>query len=204
MKSYNNLLEQLNILPHFNKLSIIQLAKQLNLTNSTIDTYISRFLRYKKIIALKNGLYISRKFYEDHKLDVSYLFYLANVLYVPSYVSSFTALQYYNINTETSYLISSVSPKTTREYPTRIGNFEYRSIAKKLFHDFYLKKEKFSFYIASPSKALFDLLYFKTRQFQNTKEKYIKCLVDELRVDIDEMDKAEKKKFYKMIKNIYE
>ena len=56
------------------------------------------------------------------------------------------------------------------------------------------------FFIASPAKALFDLLYFKTRQFRGIKPEDIKPLIEELRVDIDEMDKSEQDKFYEMIK----
>ncbi len=204
MKSFDNLLEQLNTLPYFNKLIIFQLAKQLDLKSSTIDTYISRFLKYKKIIALKNGLYISKKFYEENKLDISYLFYLANVIYKPSYISSYTALQYYNLSTEAIYPTTSISTKATRNYQTKIGDFKYQSINKNLFQDFYLKKEKFNFYITSPSKALFDLLYFKTKQFKTIKFGEVNDLLAELRIDIDELNKDEQKKLYKMIKNMYE
>jgi len=47
---------------------------------------------------------------------------------------------------------------------------------------------------------LFDLLYFRTHQFRGTKSENIKALVEELRIDIDEMDKIEQEKFYTMIK----
>jgi len=62
-------------------------------------------------------------------------------------------------------------------------------------------KDDFEFFIATPAKALFDLLYFKTRQFRSIKFKDINLLIEELRIDIDEMDEAEQKKFYSMIKN---
>jgi len=80
MKSKKNLLEQLNILPHFSKTTVIQLGNQLGLKNSTANTYISRFLKYREIIQLKRGLYVSAKFFNENKVDISYLFYLANIL----------------------------------------------------------------------------------------------------------------------------
>jgi len=199
MKSKKNLLEQLKSLPHFNKNTVYQLGKQLGLKDSTVDTYISRFLKYKEILQLKNGLYVSADFFEKNRTDVSYLFYLANIIRTPSYVSSWAALQYYNLATEAIYSVTSVTPKVTRDYQTKAGNFAYQSIKKNLFSDFFLAKGKFDFYIASPSKALFDLLYFRTRQFRGIKMEKIKALIEELRVDIDEMDKAEQKKFYSMI-----
>ena len=200
MKSRKNLLEQLKSLPHFSKNTVYQLGKQLGLKDGTVDTYISRFLKYKEIIWLNKGLYVSTDFFEKNKNDISYSFYLANIVRNPSYVSSWAALQYYNLATEAVHSITSVSLKATRNFETKAGNFSYQSIKKDLFSDFSLKKGKFDFFIASPAKALFDLLYFRTYQFRGTKSEDIKTLVEELRIDIDEMDKSEQEKFYTMIK----
>lgn len=200
MKSRKNLLEQLKSLSYFNKNTVSQLGKQLELKDSTVKTYISRFLRYKEIIQLKNGLYVTTDFFEKNKNDVSYSFYLANIIRTPSYVSSWTALQYYNLTTEAIYSVTSVTPKVTRDYQTKAGNFSYQSIKKELFSDFSLIKGKFDFFIALPSKALFDLLYFRTNQFRSKSAKNIKVLIKGLRIDIDEMDKNEQEKFYTMIK----
>jgi len=200
MKSRKNLLEQLKSLPHFSKNTVYQLGKQLGLKDGTVDTYISRFLKYKEIIWLNKGLYVSTDFFEKNKNDISYSFYLANVVRNPSYVSSWAALQYYNLATEAVHSITSVSLKATRNFETKAGNFSYQSIKKDLFSDFSLTKGKLDFFIASPAKALFDLLYFRTHQFRGTKSEDIKTLVEELRIDIDEMDKSEQEKFYTMIK----
>ena len=200
MKSRKNLLEQLKSLPHFSKNTVYQLGKQLGLKDGTVDTYISRFLKYKEIIWLNKGLYVSTDFFEKNKNDISYSFYLANIVRNPSYVSSWAALQYYNLATEAVHSITSVSLKATRNFETKAGNFSYQSIKKDLFSDFSLTKGKFDFFIASPAKALFDLLYFRTHQFRGTKSEDIKTLVEELRIDIDEMDKSEQEKFYTMIK----
>lgn len=225
MKSRKNLLEQLKNLPYFSKDTVRQLGSQLGLKNTTVDTYISRFLKYKEIFQLKRGLYVSADFFNKNKGDISYSFYLANIIRKPSYVSSWAALQYFNLTTESIHTITSVTQKATRSYDTKVGNFSYQSIKKELFSDFSsanpvrslarakgasLKdlgeaisngaKGGFDFFIASPAKALFDLLYFKTRQFRGIRLKDIKPLVEELRVDIDEMDKKEQDKFYEIIK----
>lgn len=200
MKSKKNLLEQLKSLSYFDKSTIRQLGRQLGLKDTTIDTYISRFLKRKDIISLKRGLYISSDFYNKNKGNTSYLFYLANILRKSSYISSWTALQYYNLTTEIIYTITSVTPKITKNYKTKVGTFSYQSIKEDLFFGSSLNKDSFSFFIASPSKALFDLLYFKTRQFKNLELKNINLLIEELRIDIGEMDEEERKKFYLMIK----
>ncbi|MFH1533307.1 MAG: hypothetical protein ABID64_00020 [Nitrospirota bacterium] len=207
----NNLLEELKSMPYFNKDHVFQLGKderKYNLKKSTIDTYISRFLKHKEIIPLKREMYVTSDFYNKNKGDISYLFYLANILRRPSCVSSWTALQYYNLATEVIHTITSVTPKVTRNYKTKIGTFSYQSIKESLFSDFSLVKGKpdspadgFDFFIASPSKALFDLLYFKTRQFRGIKFEDINLLIEELRINIDEMNEEERKKFYSMTKN---
>lgn len=203
-KAKSNLLEELKSLPYFNKDRIFTLGKNektYNLADNTINTYISRSLKGKDIISLKNGLYISTDFYNKNKSNISYLYFLANIIRRPSYISSWTALQYYNLTTEVIYTITSVTPKVTRDYKTKIGTFSYQSIKRELFSDFSLIKDGFDFFIASPSKALFDLLYFRTRQLKGLKLKDIDLLIEELRIDINEMDKKEKEKFYSMIKN---
>ena len=203
-KARSNLPEELKSLPYFNKDRIFTLGKNektYNLTDSTINTYISRSLKSKDIISLRNGLYVSADFYNENKSNIAYIYFLANIIRKPSYISSWTALQYYNLTTEVIHTITSVTPKVTRDYKTKVGTFYYQSIKKDLFSGFSLVKNEFDFFIASPSKALFDLLYFRTRQFKGLKLKNIDLLIEELRININEMDKKEKEKFYSMVKN---
>ena len=141
MKSKKNLLEQLKPLPHFGKSTVFQLGRQLGLKDSTVDTYISRFLKYKEIYRLKNGLYVSADFFEKNRSDISYSFYLANVIRTPSYVSSWAALQYYNLTTEAIHSVTSVTPKVTRDYQTKAGNFVYQSINRN-FSQFFFDERK--------------------------------------------------------------
>ena len=200
MKSKKNLLKELEILPYFKKSTIIQLAKQIGLADASVATYVSRYLKNKEIISLKKGLYVSADFFEKNKRDVSYSLYLANILRSPSYVSSWTALQYYGLATEAIHTITSVTPKLTRTYATGVGTFSFQSIHKELFSDFSLVPGKFDFFIARPAKALFDLLYYKTGQFRATKIKDIETIVDDSRIDLDEMESSEKERFFTLIK----
>lgn len=200
MKYREILIEQLKSQPFFNKKVVYQLSEQYGLKKTTVDTYISQSLKRKDIILLMRGLYVSADFYNKNKGDISYSFYLANILRKPSYVSSGTALQYYNLTTEVVHTITSTTTKVTRSYKTKVGNFAYQSIKDDLFSGSSLIKGKFDFFIAPPSKALFDLLYFKTRQFKSPECKDIDSLITELRIDIDEMDEGERKKFYIMVK----
>jgi predicted transcriptional regulator of viral defense system len=199
MKYREILLEQLKTFPYFNKEAISQISKQYGIKSSTVDSYISRSLAHKDIIQFKKGVYVTTDFFNKNKSEVSYSLYLANVLRAPSYVSSWTALEYYNLATDVIHATISVTPRITKGYATKAGNFEYHSIKKELFTGFSLIKGKFDFFLAFPSKALFDLLYFKTRQFRGIKPEAIDPLIRELRVDIEEMEKTEKERFYAMI-----
>lgn len=200
MKYREILLEQLKKQPYFTKKAMYQLSEQYGLKSTTVDTYISRSLKRKDIIPLKNGLYVSSDFFDINKNDISYSFYIANILRPQSYISSWTALQYYNLATEIIHTTTSVTNKVTRTYQTKIGNFGYQSIKNELFVDFSLVKGRFDFFIASPSKALFDLLYFKTRRFRGINTNNVKSFISSLRIDFDEMDKNEQDKFFSMIK----
>lgn len=186
-------------MPHFSKDSVQQLGMQLGLSHSTIDTYISRFLKRRQLHPLKKGMYVSADFFEKNKNDISYAFYLGNVIRTPSYISSWSALQYYDLTTDAILTVTSVTPKVTRNYETKAGTFTYQSINKELFNSFLLVKDKFDFFIATPAKALFDLLYFRTHQFRGTSLDKIMNSVKELRIDFDEMEASEQKKFRIMI-----
>lgn len=201
MKYRETLLEQLKPVPYFDKKTVYLLSKQYSLKEATVDSYISRSLARKDIIPFKKGVYTTTDFYEKNISDISYKFYLANVLRAPSYVSSWTALQYYDLTTDVIGDITSVTSKITRTYNNKAGSFVYHSIKKELFSGFSLVKGKFDFFIAVPSKALFDLLYFKTNQWRGVRFGMVKGIIDELRVDIDEMDKKEQAAFYTMIKD---
>ncbi|MBI2120696.1 MAG: hypothetical protein HYT94_03690 [Parcubacteria group bacterium] len=53
-----------------------------------------------------------------------------------SFVSSWAALQYYNLATEATHSVTSVTLKVTREYRTKAGNFAYQSINCKRWKKF--------------------------------------------------------------------
>ena len=201
MKYRTILFEQLKSLPYFEKGAIRQLSEQHGLKSTTVDSYVSQTLKRKEILSLRKGLYVSADFYNKNKGDISYIFYLANILRRPSYVSSWTALQFYNLTTEVIHTTMSVTKKTTRDYKTKIGDFSYQSIKSELFSGFNLGKSKFDYFMASPSKALFDLLYFRTRQFNGIRFENIDSYVGDLRVDLDEMDDQERHMFYSMVKS---
>ncbi len=199
MKFNKMILQRFNEMPYFDKQTLIQLSQNIKLTS--IDRYIYLSLIRKDIIQLKKGYYVTNTFFAKHKDDISYLFYIANILRYPSYVSSYTALQYYDLMTDITYGTVSITNKIPRSYKNIAGDFQYHSIKNNLFKDYKLEKGNFNYFIATPSKALFDFLYFKHNQFRGLSKENVYSLIDIYRIDIEEMSIKEQKNFEILLNN---
>ncbi len=122
--------------------------------------YHHRLVEWQKkglVERIANGVY---KF-ADVDLDELKLFFIANKIYSPSYISLETALAFYNFIPESSYNFTSVTTRKTSYFNTKYGKFFYRKIKNSLFFGYNLqKKDNFYFKIAEPEKAIIDFLYF--------------------------------------------
>ncbi|MDO8514958.1 MAG: hypothetical protein Q7S14_00520 [bacterium] len=87
-------------------------------------------------------------------------FFVANSLVSPSYISLETALNYYGILPQFPYPITSVTIK--RNTTINFDNREF--IFRRMTNNFYFGFVKLDdFLIATPEKAVLDLLYFKSK-----------------------------------------
>lgn len=94
-------------------------------------------------------------------------FYVANKLYIPSYISLETALSHYNIIPEIAVQVTSVTTKPSREFKNRYGVFIYRSCTTRAFTGYRIVSyEGYTVLLADEEKALVDFIYFKLRQGQ--------------------------------------
>lgn len=183
--------------PFFTKETLRASAIQFNLFESTFNSYIDKALRKGEIIYLKRNHYVTHAFFDSHRTDQSYLFFLANALLKPSYVSLEAALQYYGFFAEAvNYTITSVTPKLPRQFRNRTGIYLYRSISETLFSDFKTVKENFEFTIALPHKAVFDYLYYYTDRFTKNVHEDI---LEDLRIDISELGIKAKKRLRELL-----
>ncbi len=166
-----------------------------------LSYWIQKLLKQKMLISLKKGLYIS-SYYRDlvsqNPSDKElYYIYLANVLRSPSYVSLEYVLSRYNIIPESSYVITSITTKSSRTFSSEIISFVYRSIKKELF----LGWENWTFKnktirIATKAKALFDFLYLKS--FEN-KPAMVSYLLDMGRIQWEVLTAEDKDEFVKAV-----
>jgi predicted transcriptional regulator of viral defense system len=121
---------------------------------NTASLFIRRNLKSGLFMKLRNGFYALK----DSNPS---LYWIANKLYQPSYISLEKALSHYGIIPETVYAITSVTTKPTREFKTPKGVFSYQRIKKESFSGYLPQKiDDSTIFFAEPEKALADYLYF--------------------------------------------
>lgn len=113
--------------------------------------------RNKQIIRLKRGLYVCSPDVTDKTLSTELI---ANHIYAPSYISMSSALRYYGLIPETVYAEQSMTLKYAKTFNTPLGRFEYIHISKEAFPIGLtsIRKDGYVFIIATPEKALCDLI----------------------------------------------
>lgn len=113
--------------------------------------------RDRQIIRLKKGLYVCSPDVTGKPLSTELI---ANHLYAPSYISMSSALRYYGLIPEAVYTEQSMTMKSARSFETPIGRFEYIHISRKAFSVGLtnIMKDNYAFVIATPEKALCDLI----------------------------------------------
>ena len=121
---------------------------------------LDRWEKKKYLKKIKRGFYC----FSQNNIDQDFLFYSANKIYAPSYVSLEIALKYYGFIPEEIFQITSISTKKTNRFETPIGNFSYTSIKPGLYWGYTLKEfGKQKILLADPEKAVLDYLYIHTK-----------------------------------------
>lgn len=131
------------------------------------------------LIRLKRGLYVVSPKISRVSLSTELI---ANHLYAPSYVSMHTALRYYGMIPEAVYVTQSMTVKHSRNFDTPIGRFEYQMISRDAFPVgiTYINKQEYAFLMATPEKALCDLI----ANSQKVNLRYLKDVENYLEEDI--------------------
>ncbi|MFH1280555.1 MAG: hypothetical protein ABII08_03000 [Candidatus Beckwithbacteria bacterium] len=152
-------------------LAISQTLKKKNIPLFTITSFQRLFniqntnTAYKAIQRLTNKNIIqpiTHGKYMTTELKPS-KFSIANFIYTPSYISLESALSHYGILPQFPFTITSITTKKT----TTIQNqttYQYSHISSKFYWGFQSHQ---SFIIASPEKALIDLIYFHSKGLKN-------------------------------------
>ncbi len=147
-------LDFVNKFEGFNSVSLQEIKNYQGGINSS---QISNWKKKGLLKTVKRGFFVLPNFKIDPHL-------LANELNY-SYISTEYALSYYQMIPDIASSITSVSKNRNEKFDNEFGKFIYKKISKHLFFDYILMKSEVdgrNFRIATPEKALFDLVYLRS------------------------------------------
>lgn len=183
-------------MPYFTKENLEVVAKNMEISETTLNTKIQRAIEKGEIVSLKRGMYVHNEFFSKNRASLSYRLYISNTLLKPSYITGETALSYYGIMSEAvSNHYTAATLKTPRSFENRFGKFKYKNINKSLFNGFEFKnfkldEKEYTYAIAKPYKAIFDYVYYKTQK-KNFKKNELFEVLDDLRINYIDLSKKE-------------
>jgi len=119
---------------------------------------LSRWVKAGKLYQLRRGLYALAP---PYRKTSPHPFCLANRLVRPSYVSLQSGLAHYGLIPEYVPVTTSVTTARPGRFDTPLGSFEFHHVKRELFLGYCLNDlgEGQRVFLATPEKALLDLLY---------------------------------------------
>ncbi|OAV67964.1 hypothetical protein Barb6XT_01227 [Bacteroidales bacterium Barb6XT] len=158
------------------------LSEMLNGCQSPNDK-ISAMEKRGEIIRLKKGLYVVSDKISRKKISRELI---ANHLYGVSYVSLETALSHYGLIPEKVFAIRSITTKRAKQFENAFGCFEYISMPADYFSIGIRQQivdNKYAYLIATPEKALCDLILVTPNLRLQSIKAMQTYLEDDLRID---------------------
>lgn len=134
---------------------------------------------------------IIRGYYETDKTTPGH--YLASLIYGPSYLSFEFALSYHGLIPEAVYHYTSATynKRRRKQYETPFGVYTYRDVPRDVFYfaTTLYHENGYSFIIASPEKAVCDVLY--TYEPCANQKELLLLMFDFLRIEQEEFNKLD-------------
>ncbi|HLA87341.1 MAG TPA: hypothetical protein VI753_06625 [Anaerolineales bacterium] len=191
-----DLLRPFEGIPYFTLEGFKQFTKRD--ASDSVRVLLHRWAKAGHIFQLKKGVYMTRRFYEQHRADYLFSAAVSAILIPQSYLSLEFILQQHNLLTEVTYPITCITTKNTRRIVNSIGTFWYRNIRDDLYRGFTIT-EYFGirFAQASVAKALFDYLYLRPLPASYRSPKI--NLTEELRLNLDELTATDRKEFSRFV-----
>lgn len=137
-----------------------------------------------EIIRLKRDLYVVNPDISDMTLSTELI---ANHLCTPSFVSMHSALRYYGLIPEMVCVVQSMTTRQKRSFTTPYGRFDYIHTDRESFHVGVTQEsdEGINFLIATPERALCDLIAYTKGLNLRYLVEVQKYLEDDIRFDMD-------------------
>ena len=146
---------------------------------------LGRWTKRGLLVRLKNGMYAFPEWLQRPGFGM----FAANKMYKPSYISLHSALAFYDMIPETVVQLTSVTSLKTWDTENAAGQFSYRNVHPRMMFGYDIKAADAQLsgqaglppiFIATPEKALLDLLYLN-REYKSEED------MEELRLDDDFM-----------------
>lgn len=130
-----------------------------NVDPESIRVQLSRWVKSGKIYQLRRGIYSIAPPYQRIQ---PHPFLIANHLQKASYVSLQSALSFHGLIPEVVNITTSVSTGRPERLETPLGTYEFRHIKTELLFGYQMTEfGEQSAFVASPEKALLDLIYLQ-------------------------------------------
>ena len=122
---------------------------------------LGRWEKQGKIIRLRQGYYAFPSLLKQGDAP----FYLANKMYAPSYISLESALSFHGMIPEGVIPMTSITTRKTKKFHNAFGDFTYQTEKPELLFGYTIEQSTrsngWSILLATPEKALLDLLYLR-------------------------------------------
>jgi len=164
------------------RLPVVSLADLVTAMPGLRRETLYRWHRAGKIMIVAPGFYILSGSIQSEQ----HMFAVANRIYRPSFVSLESALAYHGLIPEVALTVTSVTTGKTRTVSSPAGEFLYRTVKPERWFGYRVNSGmRHSFLMASPERAVADMLYL--RKDLETPEDFM-----ELRLDPDAFEKLAK------------
>ncbi len=146
----------------------------------------SNYIQWQRngcIVSLRKGWYA----FADYLQQPDYARYFAGKMYAPSYISLHTALSFYGIIPEQVVAVTSVTTQKTANFTNAFASYSYQTIRPHLFFGYtpMTLSDGKVYSMATPEKALVDLLYLYPQYQTETDMVELRLEEDWLSVDLD-------------------
>ncbi|MBU1016601.1 MAG: hypothetical protein ABIJ36_03335 [Patescibacteria group bacterium] len=120
---------------------------------NTIYKLAERLVNKEVLVRVSPGLFLLK----DAPISE---FEIANYIYQPSYISLESALSFYGIIPQFAYTITSITTRKVKRILVEGKEYSYSKINEGLYWGY---EKKSDILIASPEKALLDIMYFASK-----------------------------------------
>jgi len=138
------------------------------------------------LIRLRRGLYVVNPELSGKDINTPLC---ANHIYGPSYVSLHWALRWYGLIPERVFRMTSVTSRPSKTFETSLGFFDYYKVNSEYFPIGIrmVTEDGVSYLMASPEKALCDLILYDSYLPAKSVKGLIRYLEEDIRFDMDEL-----------------